>query len=266
MILTKPIGIDLGTTNSAVAMLDLNERDLLLCKDTEGRTITPSCVWFDSRKNAIVVGHHAYARKGRRPEPISSIKRCMGTQMKVTLGKDECSPVEISSYLLRKLKQQMEEELTRRSSPDLHYEVSRANITVPAYFGLPAIEATRQAGHLAGLEVMELLHEPTAAAIYYSWKHNLGDGVYMVYDLGGGTFDVSILRRTAGEFLVLGISGDNFLGGDDFDRRLAEYLRQTLVADDYDLDLEVASDPEDRLRFNQLMSLAEKAKKGLSEQ
>src|SRR5262249_17333916 len=143
---------------------------------------------------------------------------------------------------------------------------NRAIITVPAYFGLPAIEATREAGQMAGLEVMELLHEPTAAAIYYSWKHNLGDGIYMVYDLGGGTFDVSILRRTAGEFLVLGISGDNFLGGDDFDRRLAEYLRQILVADDYDLDLDVALDLEDRLRFSQLMTLAEKAKKGLSEQ
>ena len=142
--------------------------------------------------------------------------------------------------------------------------MSKAIITVPAYFNLPAIEATRQAGELAGLQVMELLHEPTAAAIYYGWKYDLGDGVFMVYDLGGGTFDVSILQRISGEFQVLGISGDNFLGGDDFDRRLAEYIRQVLVADGYKLDLNVRENPEDHLRFNQLMTLAEKAKKELS--
>jgi molecular chaperone DnaK len=189
----------------------------------------------------------------------------MGTQMTVKFGAARHTPAEISAYILRELKQQMIAELSRRSSPDLQYDVSRAIITVPAYFGLPAIEATREAGQKAGLEVTELLHEPTAAAIYYSWKHDLGDGIYMVYDLGGGTFDVSILRRAVGEFLVLGISGDNFLGGDDFDRRLAEHLRKMLVEEDYDLDLDVASDPEDRLRFNQLMALAERAKKGLSE-
>lgn len=266
MILTKPIGIDLGTTNSAVAMLDLNERDLLLCRDPEGRSITPSCVWSDPRTGNVVVGHRAYARRGMRPEPISSIKRSMGTQMTVTLGNEQRSPIEISAYILRELKRQMEQELARRSVAGLRYEISPAIITVPAYFSLPAIEATREAGRMAGLEVMELLHEPTAAAIYYSWKHNLGDGTYMVYDLGGGTFDVSILDRTAGEFLVLGISGDNFLGGDDFDRRLAEYLRMMLVADGYNMNLDVATDVEDRLRFNQLMGLAENAKKELSKQ
>lgn len=264
MIITRPIGIDLGTTNSAVALLDPNEQDLVLCKDPQGRSTTPSCVWCDPRKGDVVVGHLAYARKGARPEPISSIKRSMGTQMTVSLGGAERSPTEISSYILRELKQQMIAEMERRSSSDIRYEVNRAIITVPAYFGLPAIEATREAGRMAGLEVMELLHEPTAAAIYYCWKHNLGDGVYMVYDLGGGTLDVSILRRTAGEFLVLGISGDNFLGGDDFDRRLAEYLRKLLAEEDNDLELHVAADPEDQLRFNQLMAIAERAKKELS--
>lgn len=264
MIITRTIGIDLGTTNSAVALLDPNERDLVLWKDEQGRPILPSCVWCDPRTGDIVVGYRAYARKGTKPEPISSIKRSMGTQMMVDLGGIQRSPVEISAYILRELKRQMEAELKRRTS-DVQYDVSRAIITVPAYFGLPAIEATRKAGELAGLEVMELLHEPTAAAIYYSWKHNLGDGNYLVYDLGGGTLDVSILHRTAGEFLVLGISGDIFLGGDDFDRRLAEYLRTLLVAEGYDLNLNVAEDPEDKLRFNQLMTLAERAKKELSE-
>ncbi|MCD6486967.1 MAG: Hsp70 family protein [Syntrophobacterales bacterium] len=264
MIITRAIGIDLGTTNSAVSMLELNERDLLLCKDAQSRTTIPSCVWQNHRTGEIVVGHRAYVRKGTIPEPISSIKRSMGTQMSVSLGGEEHTPAEISAYILRELKKQIDTELESRSTDGLKYEVSHAIITVPAYFGLPAIEATREAGKLSGLEVTELLHEPTAAAIYYSWKYNLGDGVYMVYDLGGGTFDVSILRKTSGEFLVLGISGDNFLGGDDFDRRLAEHLRKLLVMDGYDMALDVTGDSEDILRFNQLVALAERTKKELS--
>ncbi|NUO80106.1 Hsp70 family protein, partial [candidate division KSB1 bacterium] len=264
MIVTRVIGIDLGTTNSAVAMLELNERDLLLSKDAQSRTTTPSCVWQDPRTKEIVVGHRAYARKGTAPAPISSIKRSMGTQMTVALGGKQYAPAEISAFILRELKKQIEGELKSRSDAGLEYDIHRAIVTVPAYFGLPAIEATREAGKLAGLEVTELLHEPTAAAIYYSWRYNLGDGVYMVYDLGGGTFDVSILRRTSGEFLVLGISGDIFLGGDDFDRRLAEHLRKLLAAEGYKLDLDVNNDPQDLLRFNQLVTLAERAKKELS--
>lgn len=264
MIITRTIGIDLGTTNSAVAMLEMDDQTLLLCKDSQGRSTMPSCVWLDSKSGDIIVGHRAYARKGTTPEPICSIKRSMGTQMTVDLGNEQYTPAEISAYLLKALKAQMETELSSRITNGLSYEVSNAIITVPAYFGLPAIEATREAGKLAELEVTELLHEPTAAAIYYSWKHNLDDGIYLVYDLGGGTFDVSILQRTSGEFLVLGISGDNFLGGDDFDRRLAEHIRTLLVADDYDLELDVTNNSEDKLRFNQLMTLAERVKKELS--
>jgi len=263
MILTRPIGIDLGTTNSAVAVLDPNERDLVLCHDEHGRPTTPSCVWWDARRQEPVVGHAAYVRKGAAPEPVSSIKRAMGTRMTVELGGPR-SPAQVSSEILRALRVQVEGELGRRAAEGMAYDVSRAIVTVPAYFGLPAIEATREAATLAGLDVTELLHEPTAAAIYYSWKHNLGDGVYLVYDLGGGTFDVSVLRRSAGDFLVLGISGDNFLGGDDFDRRLAEHLRRVLVADGYELDLDIAGDSADRLRFAQLVAVAETAKKGLS--
>jgi len=266
VIITRTIGIDLGTTNSAVALLDVNEQDLVMWKDKQGRSTFPSCVWCNPRNGDIITGYSAYIRKGTKPAPISSIKRSMGTQMTVDLGGRKCSPSEISAYILQELKQQIEIEMDLKAPDRIQYDISRAIITVPAYFDLPAIEATRKAGELAGLEVMELLHEPTAAAIYYSWKHNLGDGNYLVYDLGGGTFDVSILRRTGGEFLVLGVSGDIFLGGDDFDRRLAEYLRTLLVADGYDLDLDVASDPEDKLRFSQLMVLAERAKKELSGQ
>ncbi len=264
MIVTRTIGIDLGTTNSAVAMLELNEQDLLLCRDSQSRSTIPSCVWQNPRTGEIVVGHRAYARKGSIPEPVTSIKRSMGTQITVTLGKKQYTPPQISAFILQDLKHQINAELQSRSSDGVTYEVNRAIITVPAYFSLPAIEATREAGQIAGLEVAELLHEPTAAAIYYSWKYDLGDGVYMVYDLGGGTFDVSVLRRTAGEFLVLGVSGDNFLGGDDFDRRLAEHLRTLLVAEGYEMDLNPNNDPEDLLRFNQLMALAERAKKELS--
>lgn len=264
MLLMRPIGIDLGTTNSAVAMLDPNEHDLLLWRDAEGRPTTPSCVWRNPRSGEVVVGHTAYARRGVRPEPITSIKRSMGTQMTVALGEQQLAPADVSALILAELKGQMERLLAERAPAGLSYEVRPAIVTVPAYFGLPAIEATREAGRLAGLDVLELLHEPTAAAIYYCWKHNLSDGLYVVFDLGGGTFDVSILRRISGEFLVLGISGDNFLGGDDFDRRLAEHLRQLLVADEYELDLDVAGDPEDRLRFAQLVALAERAKKALS--
>ncbi|RMG22387.1 MAG: Hsp70 family protein [Methanobacteriota archaeon] len=264
MIITRPIGIDLGTTNSAAAMLELNEKDILIGRDAQGRTTMPSCVWAEPKTGKIIVGHHAYIRRGSPNPPITSIKRSMGTQLTVTLGQNQYTPAEISAFILRELKHQIETELTSRSSQEQKFDVSKAIITVPAYFNLPAIEATRQAGEMAGLQVMELLHEPTAAAIYYGWKYDLGDGVFMVYDLGGGTFDVSILQRISGEFQVLGISGDNFLGGDDFDRRLAEYIRQVLVADGYKLDLNVRENPEDHLRFNQLMALAEKAKKELS--
>jgi molecular chaperone DnaK len=266
MILTRPIGIDLGTTNSAVAMLDTNERDLILWRDVHGRPIVPSCVWRDPKTGEIVVGFAAYARKGTRPEPIASIKRSMGTQLTVSIGDEQASAAKVSSYILMELKRRMEAELARRSATGVRYDVSRAIVTVPAYFDLPAIEATRLAGEQAGLKISELLHEPTAAAIYYCWKRNLGDGVYLVYDLGGGTFDVSMLRRISGEFMVLGIAGDNFLGGDDFDRRLAEHLRQLLVNDGYELDLDVASDPEDQLRFKKLTVMAEEVKKGLSDE
>lgn len=264
MLISKGIGIDLGTTNSAVAMMDLADSNLVLYTDKMGRETVPSCVWFDPKKLEIVVGHNAFARRGSRPEPITSIKRRMGTQTTVEFGGRQVRPEMISAYILGELRDRIAETLAGHVTDTFEFAVERSIITVPAYFDLPQIEATREAGKLAKLDVIELLHEPVAAAVYYSWKHNIADGTFLVYDLGGGTFDVSVLRRTAGEFEVLGISGDNFLGGDDFDRLLADWIRERLVEDDYNLDLDVEHNPEDALRFAGLIALAEQVKKGLT--
>src|SRR5581483_9888005 len=136
-----------------------------------------------------------------------------------TIGPETLQPPEVSAVILRHLRAMM-----ARTLNDAHYLLDRAIITMPAYFNHNQIEATRKAGELAGYEVAELLHEPTAAAIYYSWLHNHGDATYLVYDLGGGTFDVSVIRRRLGDHEVLSVSGDPFLGGDDFDRLLASHL------------------------------------------
>ncbi len=141
----------------------------------------------------------------------------------------------------------------------------RAVITVPAYFDAPQIEATRRAGELADIEVVGMLQEPTAAAMYYTWKHGIGDGTFLVYDLGGGTFDVSVIRCMLGEYQVLGIDGDNYLGGDDFDRKLAEFFRKHLVERGYDLDLDIANDPDDAVKFMLLTRLAQEVKEALSD-
>ena len=137
-------------------------------------------------------------------------------------------------------------------------------MTVPAYFDQPQIDATREAAELAGLEVLGLLHEPTAAASYHCWRTATRDGTFLVYDLGGGTFDVSILRCTAGSFDVLGISGNTRLGGDDIDAALARRL-QAMLRKDWALDLAPEHDEEDRARFARLNAMAEGAKKALSE-
>jgi molecular chaperone DnaK len=264
MIVSRAVGIDLGTTNSAVAMLMSDDRELLLSKDAQGRTTTPSCVWSDRAGKQVVVGHAAYARRGLNPAPITSIKRAMGTQTTIRVGSRTCTLSDVSALILRELLGQIEATVKAREGPD-RYRIGPAIVTVPAYFDLPAIEATREAGRAAGLEVLELLHEPTAAAIYYGWRYALPDGVYLVYDLGGGTFDVSILRRTAGEYLVLGIGGDSFLGGDELDRRLARHLAQRLAADGYDLDPSPTDEAEDQRRFRQLVTLAERTKIALSD-
>ncbi|MCA9576359.1 MAG: Hsp70 family protein [Myxococcales bacterium] len=260
----RPIGIDLGTTHSEVAVLDPSERDLHVYADRFGRKTMPSAVAWDAASASFLVGRAARAKRGSATAPVESIKRRMGQDTSVTVGPHTLRPDEVSAHILRALRDQMHEYLRAGAPADVDVRVSRAVITVPAYFDAPQLEATRNAGTLAGLDVLGLLQEPTAAAMYHTWRSALGDGNFLVYDLGGGTFDVSVLRCLGGEYQVLAIDGDNFLGGDDFDRRFAERLRQKLAATGYDLDLDVQGDAEDRARFGRLVHVAQEIKESLS--
>ncbi|WP_165423675.1 Hsp70 family protein [Ktedonosporobacter rubrisoli] len=265
-LISKAVGIDLGTTNSVIAIMNPADTDIVIHRDpVSKRETTPSCVWKDPRKGEIVVGRKAFSRIGTAPAPIHSIKRKMGRQEKVRLGNEELSPEEISAHILREMKGQIEEDVKGFETNTTSWQVDRAIITVPAYFDLPQIEATRKAGEQAGLQVLELLHEPTAAACYYCWHTHIQNGIFLVYDLGGGTFDVSILRCRAGAFEVLGISGNNYLGGDDIDEALAnELLRRLQSEEQWELNLNLKDDEEDRLRFEKMKKLMEGVKKKLS--
>lgn len=264
MFIDRPVGIDLGTTNSEIAILDPSERDLHLYEDRFGRKTVPSAVAWDPKKECFLVGRPARNRRGKTPPPVESIKRRMGRSLKVDVGPHALSPEEVSAKILEELRTKMQEHLQAGAPEGAEVRVDRAVITVPAYFDAPQMEATHRAGSLAGLEVLAVLQEPTAAAIYHAWQHQLSDGNYLIYDLGGGTFDVSILRCLAGEYQVLAIDGDNFLGGDDFDRRYAEVLRKQLVEAGYRLDLDVAGDREDAERFQRLVHVAQEIKEMLS--
>ena len=263
MIVDRAVGIDLGTTNSETSLLVPSEREILVYQDKFGRKTVPSAVAWDASKNAFVVGRTARARRGKENAPVESIKRSMGQSVKVAVGPHSLSPEEVSAKILAELKTNMTSFLAERAGEGVEMPVVRAVITVPAYFDAPQVEATRKAGELAGLDVVGILQEPTAAAIYHTWKHKVAGGNFLVYDLGGGTFDVSILRCVAGEYQVLAIDGDNYLGGDDFDRRFAEHLRKKLVAQGYALDLDVKRDA-DRKRFEQLVHVAQEIKEALS--
>ena len=264
MFLDRAVGIDLGTTNSEIALLEPSEKDLIVYADRFGRRTIPSAVAWDPKKNDFVVGRAARNRRGQAPGPIESIKRKMGQDATVEVGPHAMRPEEVSAKILEELRDRMREHLAEQAAEGVDIVVERAVITVPAYFDAPQVEATRKAGELAGLEVVGILQEPTAAAIYHTWKQKLGDGIFLVYDLGGGTFDVSILRCLAGEYQVLAIDGDNFLGGDDFDRRFAEHLRKKLVERGYALELDLKNDEQDRLRFLRLVHLAQEIKESLS--
>lgn len=264
MIVDRPVGIDLGTTNSEIAMLLPSEREALVYHDRYGRKTVPSAVAWDPRKGEWLVGRPARQRRGQEPPPVESIKRRMGRTDRVAVGPHELLPEEISAKILAELRSSMERFLGEKAGEGVTMPARRAVITVPAYFDAPQVEATRRAGELAGLEVLGILQEPTAAAIYQTWKNKLGDGHVLVYDLGGGTFDVSILRCLAGEYQVLAIDGDNFLGGDDLDRRFAEKLRKDLAAAGWKLDLDVRGNAEDRARFERLVHLAQEIKESLS--
>jgi molecular chaperone DnaK len=262
-VVDRAVGIDLGTTNSEIAMLPPSEREIWIYADRFGRKTFPSAVAWDDRANALLVGHPARARRGGTPGPIESIKRKMGQSTKVAVGPKEMSPEEVSSKILAELAERMREHVAARAK-GVEMPVKRAVITVPAYFDAPQVEATRRAGELAGLDVIGILQEPTAAAIYHTWRSRLPDGNFLVYDLGGGTFDVSILRCIGGEHQVLAIDGDNYLGGDDFDRRYAEHIREALAEQGYALDLDLRADAGDRARFARIVHLAQEIKEALS--
>jgi molecular chaperone DnaK len=171
----------------------------------------------------VIAGRSALALKsgpGDAPLPLSSVKRFMGLDPPFPLGPETLTPPQVSSRILHLLRDALASTLH-----DSRFLLDAAVITMPAYFNHNQIEATREAGRLAGFDVLELLHEPTAAAIFYSWAEAHGDATYLVYDLGGGTFDVSLIRKRYGDYEVLGVSGDPFLGGDDFDRLLASHLQ-----------------------------------------
>ena len=218
MKIRKTVGIDLGTTNSVIALLDATDSSLITGQDDQGRMTFPSLVGYHPQRR-LVAGREAQALKAavRHARPAAVIRQAAhGPESDFTLGPETPHAAASVGAILRLLRDVHGPHPERR-----HYLLDSAVITMPAYFNHNQIEATRQAGELAGFEVVELLHEPTAAAIYYSWIENHGDATYLVYDLGGGTFDVSVIRRRLDDYEVLSVSGDPFLGGDDFDRLLA---------------------------------------------
>ncbi len=221
----KTLGIDLGTTNSVIALLDEGLASLVTGRDEQGRMIFPSLVGWNAATGQLVSGRDAQALLASPDSatlPLASVKRFMGLDRPFALGPRTLTPPEVSALILRGLR-----DLLARTLAEPRYQLDQAIVTMPAYFNHNQIEATRQAGELAGYEVVELLHEPTAAAIYYSWVENHPDATYLVYDLGGGTFDVSIIRRRLDDYEVIAVSGDPFLGGDNFDRLLASHLVET---------------------------------------
>ncbi|MCE5189604.1 MAG: Hsp70 family protein [Eubacteriales bacterium] len=263
---SKCVGIDLGTTNSVIAMMADDNKTIVCRTDKTGRKTFPSVIVYDAKSDSLKAGQIAFNRRGTAPEPIVSIKRHMGdSNYRATCGPKSLAPIEVSAEILRAMKEQMQEYLN--GIPEYSdYIVDRAVITIPAYFASNAREATTKAGELAGLKVEFTLQEPTASALYYCFKNGINNGIFMVYDLGGGTFDVSIVRLNEGDAYVLGIAGNNYLGGDNFDEALAQHVLKMLQdpGEGYDLDLDVNHEEEDRLRFTRLKLEAEIIKKALS--
>ena len=247
--MSKIIGIDLGTTNSCVAVLEGG--DPVVIPNSEGNRTTPSVVGFakdGERLVGSVAKRQAIANAGRT---VASIKREMGADYKVTIDDKKFSPQEISAMILSKLKQDAEAYLGEK--------VTEAVITVPAYFTDAQRQATKDAGKIAGLEVKRIINEPTAAALAYGLDkgQNANQKVF-IYDLGGGTFDISVLEIGDGVFEVLATAGDNRLGGDDFDQKIMEYLIEQFKKDN-GVDLST-----DRMAMQRLKDVAEKAKIELS--
>ncbi|WP_055107399.1 molecular chaperone DnaK [Paenibacillus ihumii] len=245
--MSKVIGIDLGTTNSCVAVMEGGEA--VVIPNPEGARTTPSVVGF-KKDGERVVGETAKRQAITNPDrTIISIKRHMGTNHKENIDGKEMTPQEISAIILQKLKSDAEAYLGQ--------PVTQAVITVPAYFNDSQRQATKDAGKIAGLEVLRIVNEPTAAALAYGME-KAEDQTILVYDLGGGTFDVSILELGDGFFEVKATSGDNSLGGDDFDQVIIDYLVAEFKKDQ-GIDLS-----KDKAAVQRLKDAAEKAKKELS--
>ncbi|PTW01279.1 molecular chaperone DnaK [Halanaerobium saccharolyticum] len=243
----KVIGIDLGTTNSCVAVMEGGEPTVIPNK--EGARTTPSVVAY-SKKGERIVGEHAKRQAVTNPDQtVASIKRHMGSDYKVKLNDEEYNPQQISAMILQKLKRDAEEYLGE--------EVEEAVITVPAYFSDAQRQATKDAGKIAGLKVERIINEPTAASLAYGLDDK-GEETILVYDLGGGTFDVSILDIGDGVFEVIATNGNNHLGGDDFDQRIIDYLAEEFE-NRTGIDLK-----KDKMALQRLKDAAEKAKIELS--
>src|SRR6187431_1147473 len=270
--MAKVIGIDLGTTNSAMAILEAGQPTVL--ENAEGSRITPSVVAIDPKTGQRLVGTIARRQAVTNPEnTIFSVKRFMGRKfddpivqeaikrvpykvtkasngdVRVVMGGKEYSPPEISAMILQKLREDAEAKLGEK--------VDQAVITVPAYFNDAQRQATKDAGQIAGLEVLRIINEPTAAALAYGLEKNDGKTI-AVYDLGGGTFDVSILEIGDGVFEVLATDGDTHLGGDDWDRKIIDWIISEFKTES-GIDLSKQPDALQRIKEE-----AEKAKIALS--
>ena len=244
--MSKIIGIDLGTTNSCVAVLEAGEAKVI--PNPEGNRTTPSIVAF--KKGEKLVGDVAKRQAETNPDTVRSIKRLMGTKEKVELDGKKYTPEEISAMILGDLKASAEAYLGEK--------VDKAVITVPAYFNDAQRQATKNAGKIAGLEVERIINEPTAASLAYGLDKQDKMQTILVYDLGGGTFDVSILELGEGVFEVKATNGNNKLGGDDFDEKIIDYLVSEFKKEN-GVDLS-----KDRMAMQRLKEAAEKAKKDLS--
>lgn len=244
--MSKVIGIDLGTTNSVVSVLEGGEPKVI--QNPEGNRTTPSVVAF--KDGETQVGEVAKRQAVTNPNTIQSVKRHMGTDYKEKVEDKEYTPQEISAMILQNLKSTAESYLGEN--------VTKAVITVPAYFNDSERQATKDAGRIAGLEVERIINEPTAAALAYGLDKTDQDQKVLVFDLGGGTFDVSILELGDGVFEVLATAGDNKLGGDDFDDVIIQYLAEEFKKEN-GIDLS-----QDKMALQRLKDAAEKAKKDLS--
>ena len=244
--MSKIIGIDLGTTNSCVAVLEAGEAKVI--PNPEGGRTTPSVVAFKNGER--IVGDAAKRQVITNKDTVSSVKRLMGSDEKVEVNGKKYTPEEISAMILSYMKDYAEGYLGEK--------VNKAVITVPAYFNDAQRQATKNAGKIAGLEVERIINEPTAAALAYGLDKQDEAQTVLVYDLGGGTFDVSILELGDGVFEVKATAGNNRLGGDDFDNRIVDYLVETFKKEN-GIDLS-----KDKMAMQRLKDAAEKAKKDLS--